>query len=347
MSSASIGHLHRSFRQATFSLVVSSMSFSSDYHDRQRRNRRRELRWIIYTFRSIVTTAALVAIAFAFDVPGKIRERLRPRVPEAVVARNEPATEAREQPPVEETSNATTKSRGERTSVRQDVAVEDQPVEDQPVEPIDQAADGDENVERLVKLKLEKKLMRIPLAELTAGENPVGQVRVIALRKLEEKVELAPADGLVGTDADLQILFPEYPRARILVRTDKIGQRIFLVVEPQMALWADKPMSYTLTKIKGEAFKTRRAADEFFASLAANKAELLRLTNWLNTARNIPLDDFNRGKFRVKELEDLIKHMEDRVEQIKQGVQQVNALELLARELHDRAVLQFEVADSH
>ena len=322
------------------------MSFSSDYRDRRRRNRRQELRWIIYTFRSIVTTAALVAIAFAFDVPGKIRERLRPRVPEAVAARSESAAAAKEQP----------RARPQREIPAEPQQAEPEAVPERPlhppappaeVEPIDQAADGDENVERLVKLKLDKKLMRIPLAELTAGESPIGRVRVIALLKLKEKVELAPADGLVGTDADLQILFPEYPRARILVRTDKIGQRIFLVLEPQMALWADKPMSYTLTKIKGEAFKTRRAADEFFASLAANKAELLRLTNWLNTARNIPLGDFNQGKFRVKELDGLIKQMEDRVEQIKQGVQQVNALERLARVLHDRAVLQFEVADSH
>ena len=83
------------------------------------------------------------------------------------------------------------------------------------------------------------------------------------------------------------------------------------------------------------------------ASLAANKAEWPRLKNWLDTARNIPLDDFNRGEFRVKELKDRIKQMESRVEQVHQGVQQVNALERLARALHDRAVLQFEVADSN
>ena len=337
------------------------MSFSSDYRDRQRRNRRQEQRLVIYAIRSIVTTAALVAIAFVFDVPEKIRERLRPRVPEAVAARSESATEAREQPPVDERWDSSAISGRRRAPLPRDIPTEPQQAEpaaapERPshplappaeIEPIDHATDGDENIGRRVKLKLDKQLMKILLPELIAGENLVGRVRVIALRKLEEKVELAPADGLVGTDAELQILFPEYPRARILVRTDKIGQRIFLVVEPQMALWADKPMSYTLTKIKGEAFKTRRAADEFFASLAANKAELLRLTNWLNTARNIPLDDFNQGKFRVKELDDLIKQMEGRVEQIKQGVQQVNALERLARVLHDRAVLQFEVADSH
>jgi hypothetical protein len=322
------------------------MSFSSDYRDRRRRTRRREQRLVFRAIRSLVATTALVVIAFAFDVPEMIREKLRGPEPETVAARRESAAEAREQP---------------RTLLQRDIPVELQEVEpaaapEKPshlqappaeVEPIDQATYGDENVELRVKLKLDKKLMRISLAELTAGESLIGRVRVIALLKLEEKFKLVPADGLVGADDDLQILFSEYPRARFLVRTDKIGQHIFLILEPQMALWADKPMSYTLTKIKGEAFKTRRAADEFFASLAANKAELARLNNWLGAARNIPLDDFNRGKFRVKELEDLIKQMEGRVEQVHQGVQQVNALERLARALHDRAVLQVEVADSH
>ncbi|MCH8841290.1 MAG: hypothetical protein IH831_11595 [Planctomycetes bacterium] len=329
------------------------MSFSSDYRDRQRRSRRREQRLVIYAIRSIVTTAALVAIAFAFDVPEKIREKLRKPAPETVVAHNEPTAEARKQPPVEESPNALANSRRQRTFTRQNVAVEHKPAgpphppaPPAEIEPIDQATDGDENVGRRVKLKLDKKLMRILLPELIVGENLVGRVRVIALRKLEEKVELAPADGLVATDDDLQILFPEYPRARILVRTDKIGQGIFLVVEPQMALWADKPMPYTLKKIKSEAFKTRRAADEFFASLAAAEAEFHRLENWLNTARNIPLDDFNEGKFRLKELDVLVKQMKGRVEKVNQGVQQINALEQLARLLHDRAILQFAVADS-
>ncbi len=332
------------------------MSFGSEYRDRRRKNRRRDLRLVIYTIRSIVATASLVAIAFAFDLPEKIREKLRKPSPQATsqreVARNASAIEARKPPVAKESIEPPDNFPRERNSGQHEVAVEHRPVALPPApvatveaQPIEKLAVRDEEIGRHVKLRLDRKLMKIPLEELAVGETLVGRVRVIALRGLKEKFELMPEDGLVGADADLQILFPEYSQARILVRTDKIGHRIFLIVEPQMALWADEPMPYTVNKIKSEAYKTRRAADEFFVSLAANKAELPKLVNWLNAARNIPLADFNRGKLRVKKLEGIIKQMEGRVDEVSQGVQQVNALEQLALALHNQAVLQFEVVD--
>lgn len=342
------------------------MSYGSDYRDRRRRNRRSDQRLVIYAIRSIVTTAALVAIAFAFDVPEKIREKLRPRAPEKVVARSESAAEASERPPAGEPTGTSASPRRRPAPLRPDVEVESRstgqtkselavsperpsrpsasPAE---VEPIDRAVDKDEHIGQRVKLKLDKRRMNIPLAELSAGDTYAKRVRVIALRKLEEKFELAPTDGWVTTDADLQILFPDHPRARILIRTVKSGKRMSLVVEPQMALWADQPMPYTLKKIKSEAFKTRRAAEEFLASLDANRAELPWLKNQLGTARNIPLDEFHRGKRREKELENLIKQMEGRVDEVTQGVQEVDALEGLAKVLHGQATLQFQVTDSH
>ncbi len=341
------------------------MSYGSDYRDRQRRTRRREQRLVFRAIRSLVATAALIAIAFAFDVPEKIREKLRPRAPEAVAARDESAVEARERAPVDLSSDAAGISSRRHPPLPRDFSNEHQqtvPGENElaespenpshdaalstEVERNSQTTKEDEYTGRRVKLELDKKQMKILLPELVAGENRVDLVRVIGLRNLKEKFELKPASGLVGANSELQILFPEYPRARFLVRTDKIGQRIFLVVEPQMALWADQPMPYTLNKIKSEAFKTRRAADEFFSSLAATQAELPRLKNWLETARNIPLDDFKKGTFRVKELESLIPRLEGRVEEVEQGVQQVNALEGFVRVLHNRTELQFVVADS-
>lgn len=101
-----------------------------------------------------------------------------------------------------------------------------------------------------------------------------------------------------------------------------------------------------MDKIKHEAHKTKRSAEEFFATLATNKTELPRLVNWLNTAQNIPLAEHKRGKARVQELQVLINQMESRVEQMNQAVEQMTALERLAQVLHEQAELQFVVTDS-
>ena len=74
------------------------MSYGSDYRDRQNRSRRREQRLVINAIRSVVTTAALVAIAFAFDVPQKIREKLMPREPEQLAERSESTPRPEQQP---------------------------------------------------------------------------------------------------------------------------------------------------------------------------------------------------------------------------------------------------------
>lgn len=340
------------------------MTHSTDYRDRHRRSRRRDQRVFMYVLRSIVTTAALVAIAFAFDLPEKTRDKLRAPAPEPSVVRRESAAEAKQQPPAEEPSETQATIREERAPVQPNLTFDRQsagpsarelatrpespvrsPVPASNTEPIDSAQEY-EDLGRRVRLSLDKKLLRIPLVELAPDEESKGRVRVIALRKLEEKTELVPKGGIVGSDVELQILFPDYPRARLLVRMDKIGQRNFLIVEPQMALWAEKPMPFTLDRIKHEAHKTKRSAEEFFATLATNKTELPRLVNWLNTAQNIPLAEHKRGKARVQELQVLINQMESRVEQMNQAVEQMTALERLAQVLHEQAELQFVVTDS-
>jgi hypothetical protein len=192
-------------------------------------------------------------------------------------------------------------------------------------------------------LQLDKKQMKIPIAELPDAQQAPPRVRVVDLRGVEEEVQLVPTDGVVG--AELQLLFPGHPRARILVRTDKSGDRLLLVVEPQMALWAEQPMPFTLKRIKSEAHQKRRAGDEFFATLAADKANRTALENWLNNARGIPLDAYKRGKARYEALESSVHQREGQVETVRKDVQEIDALEHLAGQLHAQAKLWFEVVD--
>ena len=176
-------------------------------------------------------------------------------------------------------------------------------------EQVDQADSQEKLQGRGVKLELAKKPMRIALDKVRVGDELDRRVRVISLTDLNEQVELKPADGWVGKDAAVQVRFPKHPRARLLVRIDKIGQRVFLIVEPQMNLWADKPMPFTLTKTKGEAFQARREGDEFFASLAANKEEAAAIDRWLKAPGGKVLAEKNRAKHRAAQLKELIGQM--------------------------------------
>lgn len=353
------------------------MSYSSELDERRRRKRRQDARLVIYALRSVVATAALVAIAFAFDLPEKIRARLwgpPPRVAtqEPRVGRTSPRPPIQTQEQEAERPALETKVLDpfddpprRQSATESGFALENNPVapagkdevvipgrpgktvlgpgDDSPVAP---KVDEEEPIGQLVELKLDKRQLRIPLADVTDKGDPKLRVRVIALREIEAKVELQPTDGMVD-DEQLQILFPDCPRARILIRVDKIGQRIFLVVEPQMALWADQPMPYTLKKIKSEAHKTRQAADEFFIQLAAAEEEKAALEAWIKPGTGIKaLADVQRANKRIAVLNALIEKMSSQIDEVKQGVEQVDALERLADLLDGEAKLQFETIDA-
>jgi hypothetical protein len=348
------------------------MSYSSDLNERRRRSRRQDTRLLIYALRSLVATAALVAIAFAFDVPETIRASLWGPPPEASAQRptgnpapSRPPSQKREivklaaeedapnpfdDPPRRHPVSKEGFDLGNKPTAlsgKDEVIIPGRPrqpvLEPRGKSPAAPAVDEDERFGQFFVLKLDKKRMRIPLAEAPAEGKPKPRVRVIALRKVEAQVELQPSDGKVG-DGDLQIMFPEFPRARILIRVDKLGQRIFLIVEPQLALWADQPMPYMLNRIKSEAHKTRRAAEEFFAQLAAAEEERASLEAWIKPGTGIkPLANVQRANNRLAALKAIIDQMKGHADAVKQGVEQVDELEKLADLLHDHAELQIEM----
>jgi len=332
------------------------MSYGSDYRDRQRRSRRREQRLVFNVVRSIVVTAALVAIAFAFDVPKKIRQKLVPADPVAVAERDNPVPQLSAQRSVEESLDALDRSEQKSEPQLSDAAAEIEQVKvtDAPphspsptaLERNVQPAVADQYAGRRVRLRLDKKQVKISLTELDSKDQLEERVRIIALRNIDEKVELSPKDGIVAGDSELQILFPEYPRVRILINTERIGNRVFLMVEPQMASRMGVPMPYTLSKIKSEAFKVRREARDLINLQTQENAELPRLTNLLNSAR-LPLADYKQGKLRLGILKDNVKQREGQIKEVSQSVEQANAIEKLAGVMHRRAELCFEVLDNH
>ncbi len=215
------------------------MSYSSDLDERRRRNRRQDARLLIYALRSLVATAALVAIAFAFDVPETIRAKLWGPPPEASVqqpTRNSalprPPLQKREivELAAEEGSPNPFDDPPRRQPIsKEKVALERKPAnppgKDEvlipgrprqavlaPIErsPAAPAVDEDERFGQYFVQKLDKKRMKIPLAEASSAGNSKPRVRVIALREVEPQVELEPIEGTVGDD-ELQILFPEFP----------------------------------------------------------------------------------------------------------------------------------------
>ena len=351
------------------------MSYSSDLKERRRRKRRQDARLLIYSLRSLVATAALVAIAFAFDVPEKIRARLWP--PE--VAAHEPRDVPEPPHPRAESRKRELESQTSDTDnfepfddpLRRPAATEEgfargndlpapmgkdeivipgraqQPAVEPTAKPPTTAQVEEEDPRgQLVVLKLDEKLMRIPLLDASEEADSKPRVRVIALRESEAKTELQPTDGVVGDDP-VQIVFPDLPRVRILVRVDQIGQRIFLLVEPLMALWADQPMPYTLKKVKSEAHKTRQAADEFFFQLAAAEQEKATLEAWVKPGTGIKaLADVQRANKRIAVLNVLIEQMNGQIDEVRQGVEQVAELERLAGLLHGKAELQFETVEA-
>lgn len=346
------------------------MIHGSDYDERRRRHRRQDTRLLIYALRSIVTTAALVAIAFAFDVPAKIRARLFPLPPATVahIPREDNAPQNRGREEVEETPKAEFPDELPGDPPRRRSEPQPHPAQGLPLpehQPSDkvvvprrpprpelprddhQRAPNPRPVEPdslFIVLDLDRRLMKHPLADAPADRRQSPKLRILGLKSAEAKSEIEPADGVVADE--LQVLFPEHSRARILVRTEKSGDRLLLVIEPQMALWAEQPMPFTVKKIKGEAHKARRAADEFVASLAADKQRKTALLDWLKNGRGIPLDQFKQGKLQYQELEKSIKLRESQVETVQQGAAEVGALEQLASSLHDQAELHFELVDS-
>lgn len=332
----------------------------ADYKDRWQRNRRQDTRLIFYALRSLLTTAALVAIAFAFDVPAKLRAKFwgipaasqvvvvdpaasNPPRPQPAPPAKEPAADPFPDPPRRklvtppESPSTFAAPAGDTIVVHDRSAAKKRPQLDKPPRPEPVVEPPPEH---WVTLDLAKRVAKVPLDESVGG----SRMRIVGLRDTDAQTELKPPDGLLVDQ--VEIIFPEVPRARILVRTDKIGARLALEIEPQMALWAEDPMPMVLKKVQSEAHRSRVSAAEFNRQLVLDKQRHKELELWLNNARGVPLDDYKRGKYEHQWLTTSIKERDAQVDAMAQAVAEMEALETLVLSLHGKAKLCFELVDS-
>lgn len=338
------------------------MSYGSDFHERRRRRRQQDTRLLVYAVRSIVTTAALVAIAFAFDVPEKLRARFFAPQPNAVARLSQPQSVPQEPDPLPPPVQGNGQDPQPRNPAMPPQSAQkpipeieppppqqpnNAPPEKLPANPAPQQAlpapIRKQPEHETLALDLSKKQSRIRL--VTPDDKVPPRVRVNGLGNVKAKYKLVPPDGMVGDG--LEVLFPAHPRARLLVHIDKVGERFFLILEPQMALRADKPVPMTLKDVKRVAFRTRRDAQDFFTTLAAAKDEKAALEAWIKPGTGIkPLAGVRQAKNRINELTILIERMDAQRETVKNSVEELDLLEQIANSLHGQGELHFAPVDS-
>jgi len=292
----------------------------------------------------------MIAVAVTFDLPGRLRDKWFPKDLETVeqahkqqtnapspkrsleqlterVPVDEPSEPARDMPPIEAKKNYP--SQADEKSQK---ALIDKKIQ----EPVNW---------ELMLLDLTKKTQVVPLIEYESKGVKYPIVRIIALKNIEEAYQLSSQDGLIEKGGELSISFTSIPNARLRFSLDRMGARIVLRIEAQMKLWAKKPMPFTIKKIKTEAFRTRRRADQFFVTLSALRSEKTSLEAWLNAPVAKSLQARGEAKLRVTVIGNNIKQMEGQSEAVKNEVQIVNGLEKLSQQLHKTAQLQFLVVD--
>lgn len=332
------------------------MSFLSQYENRRRNQRRQQIRWVLRSIRTVLATAILVGLAFLFDVPERLREKLGlDQPPEQVNSREiaDAANPSREQaahkpqhsaaaaqaevkqpepvrPAVERIALPTT--RGEPHS---------EPPSRQPLLTAEQhqAESVKESPTIEVPLEMLKTVQREPVAESPAAEI---QIKIVGLKNVQFSHRVMPEDGLVLSSQEANILFDKFPRARVNFTIVELGNRVFLQIEPQLAKEDGTPMPYNLRKINKLAKETERGAEEFAARLNALEQEQQQLQKWINSRVTKPIVQRQRARARLGELSKLIPPLKKQVPAVRAEVELVTTYQSLAEYL-ESAIVEYRL----
>lgn len=349
------------------------MSIADEYRDRGRRQRRDNIRWVAYLIRVVLSSAVILVISIALDVPDKVRqkvaawrqgEQVPPQVSEPEPQRPRPVqkTDVRQEKKQPDRSIAarqrqrdvrlrTPEQTADPEPARQpEDALQNPfpPVTARPQERsletlLDPAASIDENAGQMVSLDLSKNTTKVPLDELFPGAALNPHIKLLALRDVTLHYELDPSDGIVHAQRTVNIQFPELPNVRIQVAVVRTGNRRFLSFSPQLAQGLDKPLPLTLSKARRIGLQTRRTMATMDSQLAQAKQEKESLQTWLQSRVGKTLQARGNARTRVTVLSKQIPKMETALEAGKKELELIVAMEKLVNQLHDRDVVQVDI----
>ncbi len=356
---------------ASLSLVLRLpiMSTYSDLQNRRRRQRRKQASWIFFFIRNFLSMALLVGGAIWLDVPEKFQEKLadwrhlprNPVVDNPVVDIASPVTHLQ----TARSDDRPAKEHAYKKSLRQPQPNEKQPLKRLAVDPVmaDSLPVSNRNVQSIlnqdvrdekddpvvgsedflhVEIEFSKKLMNYKL-EIDPEANLDDQVvRIQSLRGVDIRYEIVPASGIVSRQQPIDVLFNEYPNARLHVTLKKIGSIVRLQIAPQMNLGTGNPFPLTHKRLKSITHKTRQNADQIFAQLSAARGEKQSLEVWIASPTLKSLKARGEARARVVQLEKIVlPQLEMASKDTPRDIDLLLKLDQLIKQLDNRAVLTF------
>jgi hypothetical protein len=153
---------------------------------------------------------------------------------------------------------------------------------------------------------------RIPL-DLTQAETFVVLPRALVpahttLRELQVQrapstCRLLPVDGVVQYGRRVDILLDEKLDVRIRVSLVTRGDRLAVKIAPLVGVAAGDPLEFTADRLRRSCWALQRRVKDLQRQIASARREQQRITNYLETPGNKPLDLYKAARQRHKNLE--------------------------------------------
>ncbi len=139
---------------------------------------------------------------------------------------------------------------------------------------------------------------------LPAGFVPTHtSVRDIQVHRGPSSCRIYPADGVVRYGRRVDILLDERLDVRIRVSLVTRGDQLAVRIAPLIGAAAGNPLDFTADRLRRAYGALQRRVRDLQREIAAIRREQARITDWLETPGNKPLDSYKAARQRLKHLQ--------------------------------------------
>ncbi len=168
-------------------------------------------------------------------------------------------------------------------------------------------------------------------------------LRDLQVHRAPSTCRLYPADGVVRYGRRVDILLDEKLDVRIRVSLVTRGDQLAVKIAPLVGVAAGNPLDFTADRLRRSRWSLQRRVKDLQREIASARREQQRITHYLETPGNKPLDLYKAARQRHKNLERQIAAALQELPAIRARCGIYGDLMKLADDTHATAEIRFTV----
>jgi len=195
--------------------------------------------------------------------------------------------------------------------------------------------------EKFILIDLSKKHAIVPLQDFFPPDAEDPCVKILGLRQEGLRYDIVPPDGIVTENSVVELSFPDFPSAKLLIALKISNKKPILRISPELAFGSNKQIPFTMNQIQLLGVKANKRYSRLNAELASAKRKKQQIETWLAAPLLKPLQTRGAAQTQVMMLAQQIPEMEAIVRAARENVRFLLSCREFARQLDKKAELRW------